>query len=105
MTEREKPLEALVKERADARARGNELFRQRDHGHGSRDTALSPQGPAHLRTGGEYPHISWWHSQILDIWSACFKNVSKYDFRVKIWPLYMSPYGHLEEILTEDKQL
>ena len=40
-------------------------------------------------------------SQTLERWSACFNNVSKYNFKVKIWPLDKSPYDHLEEIFTE----
>lgn len=42
-------LEGLVKERVNAMTQGSELFSQRDHGHGIRDTAVLQAGADSLR--------------------------------------------------------
>ena len=68
---------------------------------GQKGHYLVPSGAGSLRTFMSAGHTA---SQTLERWSACFKNVSKYNFKVKIWPLDKFPYDNLEEIFTEDKQ-
>lgn len=83
---------------------GGELFRQRACGHGRRDTAVILSGVDSLRTQTKKIHIINGTALGKRQYPICFKDMSKCNLEVKIWPLRRSPYGHLEETYIEDRE-